>query len=79
MKIRFDGMKTEGYPAPFRRTIFDHESVCCGTVITVPYIAIVSIKRAASTDAALLAYYWEFLTVMNNASTRRVVSGFRKE
>ena len=59
--------------------MFDIDSACRGTVITVPYIAIVSIKRAASIDAALLAYYWEFLTVMNNASTRRVVSGFRKE
>ena len=83
-KIPSDGMSTEGCLVPSRRKIFDIFSTYCGTVITVPYCAFSRIispetKRDALFYGASLSYYWEFLTVMNRASTNLVVSGFRKE
>ena len=76
-------MSTEGCLVPSRRTIFDIFSAYCGTVITVPYdispYYISNNEKRRTFYGASLSYYWEFLTVMNRASTRRVVSGFRKE
>ena len=55
----------------------------CGTVITVPYdispYYISNNEKRRTFYGASLSYYWEFLTVMNRASTNLVVSGFRKE
>ena len=36
-------------------------------------------KKSTHRNASIFSYYWEFLTVMNRASTNLVVSGFRKE
>ena len=38
-----------------------------------------STKKIDAPKCVDFSYHWEFLTVMNSASTRRVVSGFRKE
>ena len=83
-KIPSDGMLTEGCLVPSRRKIFDIFSAYCGTVITVPYYAFSRIisprnEKRRTFYGASLSYYWEFLTVMNRASTNLVVSGFRKE
>ena len=47
--------------------------------MTVPYIKGTKTKKSTHRSASIFSYYWEFLTVMNSASTSRVVSGFRKE
>ena len=59
--------------------MFDIFTSYRGTVITVPYIKGTKTKKSTHRSASIFSYYWEFRTVMNSASTSRVVSGFRKE